>query len=1505
MKTVVKDYVTRFEKNHKRRNRFIAMFLCLSLLTSLVVNRELAGVGIAATADYICGQEEHTHDKSCYELVCGLDGEDGDLDFATLYEDGNLGTLTAADVYNQELNAYNEQINAQSAESTEGEGDELYTETISAPVHVHDASCYKLVCDKTPHVHSADCLVNDIEPVNNDDSNSSNSANNANNANKAENANSSENEESSDDENGIAAQDDDIVIDKDTEIDENEHNSQGIETVATTLDFKLSKLPNGQTSWVELKDGDTLTDGDQIKLDLTYSIPHSNVTEDKSILLYDLPEGFTITQPTNGYIGGTIGGVTYGGTGPNDSWGIYNVSESGHVQIQFNKKFLATNDDFQGSLTIKGTAKKTGDGESTVIKFKDDGPTYNIVPKKESSDLQVKKTASEVKDGKITYTVVASSTTGTDDVVKIQDSIYYQGLTGVSIVDNKVTVVDGDGNTVEPTSTEIKDKNLNLVLPKLDANGSYTVTYTVDVSKNDHSSNGYTKVENTVIAKDGDNWKNQDKTSSEIQKKIVEKSGSVNETKTGINWTITVNPDKAQNVAGDWSITDTLDGTSIDWSKVTNLSVKKYDTNDWTGTDITSEFVNNNYSKIHVDNGCSYTITYTTPVTASDETVTKTNKVVVEKDKDKYEDDSSVNIEPSDFFPSKQANGESKEITGTTQRSQQWKITFNPTAGTNTPIVVTDKLTKDDGTFDENVHWTTISDVKKWFNSQSNLEYSVDSVVGYDANGSTISDESAKIVSFVLTLKPNSTWSGKTINAYYNSIFETKDLDSDESITIKNTAKSNDIERESTTTFTKNGDFKKRLKFDGKYQESGYTVDYDKLNDKKLSYTIYVKPDTTDEITITDTLPEGVELSASDVKVSIVANPYNENWEGISDSYGSYSLNDAANKPTITVENNVLTVVLPAGRPAEFTSSDRALGYYIDYTVTVTDEYWENLKNGSKNYLNIAKWGDKTAENNTTIKKTTEVLEKSGEQVKDGSGKLTNDIRYYVTINPAGEKLNAGNPLTLTDKLTTSNGVKVSVDLTKIKLYSYDEKNSANHCIGSLIDSDVFLSNYDESTKTLTMEIPDGTPLVLSYVYTIENWNSQTLSSFSNSVSLEGESVIEKENKVEVKEADSAATVTKSNTLTIVKVDEDRYQKTLEGAEFDVYKYSDSAWGKINDASLVTNSAGTTSLKLTNITRNTLYYLKETKAPTGYTLGTKLWYFVPLESGTTADSWVSNNSNLLKSEDITKDDILFISYNSYGTIYVPNKLGTLQVKKLWFDFNGNEVQGTKDIQVQLYQNTKHLNYKTVTVVAQYNDFTSTYDSVEYQVLPGTEFTLSTSDYWGDVTYKMNDTLTTVSHSGGVTSWSAGTINDDVTIYASFQWGMSVSTMKATYTKAKWVSDDAEVYGEPVTLNTSNSYTYKWENLPATKEVDGKNLDVYYTVEELNPDSTYTVTYINNTGIQSGVITVNNKKNTESEPYKLPNTGGTGTTPYLFGGLATMAASLTVIYFKRRKGKGEA
>ncbi len=1507
MKTVVKDYVTRFEKNHKRRNRFIAMFLCLSLLTSLVVNRELAGTGIAATADYICGQEEHTHDESCYELACGLEGEKADLDFATLYEDERLGTLEAANAYEEQLNAYNEQLNSQSESS---EGEELYSETPTAPVHVHDASCYKLVCDITPHVHSAECIAPTDE-----DENSENGENDI-------NAISEDGESSEDSE--VSAQD--LDFDKDDTIDENEHNAHPMVDVATNLNFTVQKYNTNNKKWETLESGATITDGDELKTTITYTIPHSVVTEKAYIITYNLPEGFDVSNMDasvrKGYVSGTIGTVSKGGTSAEDSWGIYSIDDSGHIQIAFNESFFATNDDFSGGLTIQGKAKVNGTSEVTTITFDGNGPTFNIVPKAEAKDLSVTKTAGKVKDGKITYTVTATSTTGTDNAVNIEDTIWMNGLNSVTIGD--VKVVDANGNPVTPTSSTISGNSMKLELPKFESAGTYTITYTADVSDIKEWTDGSASVGNSVVAKDGSNEKGRANTSSVVQDPLINKQGWINGTNTGIVWTVTINQNKSEDVAGEWQISDTLDSSSIDWSKVTDLKVIKTDKNN-IQTDVKDEFVNNNYSKLNVEAGCSYTITYTTPVEIKSEEYKVTNSAIVVPPGDgkHYKSDGTVVVKPKDEFPSKQTTGSSTAITNTTTREQGWSVTLNPTAGSSSTIVIEDSLYDENENYNADVHWSTLTELNKWFKANT-VEYTA-SIVGYDVNGNQVTDENAKVVRFKLTLTPKTTWSGNTITPTYYSVFETKDMNDGDTIAVVNKAQNeNGIAHESKATYTKSSTFNKYLvskpnSYTTNYISGSTTVDYTKLEDKKLTYRIYLKPSDNNEITVTDTIPEGMTLSADDVSVKLVSG-YDDNSSNTSGHYDdngnwvSYDLNAEGNKPTITVsEDNVLTVVIPAGRPSAFYDAENKASYAIDYTVTVTDEYWESIKNNDKTYTNVAKWGDKVTKVDTEIKRTVDTLQKTGEQIKDASGKVTNSIRYWVIINPTGETLNDGNPIKLTDKMKKSDEVKVSVDLANVKLYSYNYKNAENHYIGSEIDSDVFTSSYDESTNTFNMTIPDGTAMVLSYVYTVDNMNNQKEISLSNSVTLEGKTTISKENKVTVQEASSSAYVTKTNTLTIVKVDEDRYQKPLPGAEFDVYQYSNSVWSKINESSLVTNDKGTTSFSLKNITRDTLYYFQETKAPEGYSLSDKKYYFVPLDSNTAVDTWVSANSVLMNTEGITKSDIIFIEYNGYGTVYVPNKLTTLQVKKLWFDYEGNEVSGTQDIQVQLYQNTKYLEYKTVTVCwyTGPSDNMTLQNTTEIQVKPGTEFTFSSRYWnnWGALSLTRSDTgesYTLYGDSDSVVTQSIGVINDDITLSLhcidNVYNAMNAGDLSCTYTEAEWVSDDAVPYGEPITLSKSNGYTYKWEDLPTAN--DGK--EIYYTVQEITDlGSSYTVTYVNNTGVQTGVITVNNKKNTKSEPYKLPETGGSGTTPYLFSGLAIMAASLTVIYLKRRKGEGKA
>lgn len=90
MRDIVKEYQKKFRRNHQRARRYTALLLALALTTSLFVNWQLHGVGIAKTAEYLCGELEHEHTAACYEkqLVCGYEeGEPEDWN-ATMTDDG-------------------------------------------------------------------------------------------------------------------------------------------------------------------------------------------------------------------------------------------------------------------------------------------------------------------------------------------------------------------------------------------------------------------------------------------------------------------------------------------------------------------------------------------------------------------------------------------------------------------------------------------------------------------------------------------------------------------------------------------------------------------------------------------------------------------------------------------------------------------------------------------------------------------------------------------------------------------------------------------------------------------------------------------------------------------------------------------------------------------------------------------------------------------------------------------------------------------------------------------------------------------------------------------------------------------------------------------------------------------------------------------------------------------------------------------------------------------------
>ena len=154
MRDIVKEYQEKFRRNHQRARRYTALLLALALTTSLFVNWQLHGVGIAKTAEYLCGELEHEHTAACYEkqLVCGYEeGEPEDWN-ATMTDDG----ISFDDTFGMDdaafgVDADDSGIAAYSAEP----------EYIFVP-HEHTDDCYQevqeLTCLEEEHTHTDDCF---------------------------------------------------------------------------------------------------------------------------------------------------------------------------------------------------------------------------------------------------------------------------------------------------------------------------------------------------------------------------------------------------------------------------------------------------------------------------------------------------------------------------------------------------------------------------------------------------------------------------------------------------------------------------------------------------------------------------------------------------------------------------------------------------------------------------------------------------------------------------------------------------------------------------------------------------------------------------------------------------------------------------------------------------------------------------------------------------------------------------------------------------------------------------------------------------------------------------------------------------------------------------------------------------------------------------------------------------------------------------------------------------
>lgn len=167
MNDILKTYMERFREDRHTLRRYTAFVLALAMITTLFVNWQLHGVGISMTAQYQCGEEEHTHTADCYTkvLICGY--EEGELENADEVAAAAATSQPTVEVEPMPL-SLEPQIEFVPHEHTDDCYTEVQTLTCTEEEHVHGDDCFdpedgSLICDKFEHTHDESCYTTEYE----------------------------------------------------------------------------------------------------------------------------------------------------------------------------------------------------------------------------------------------------------------------------------------------------------------------------------------------------------------------------------------------------------------------------------------------------------------------------------------------------------------------------------------------------------------------------------------------------------------------------------------------------------------------------------------------------------------------------------------------------------------------------------------------------------------------------------------------------------------------------------------------------------------------------------------------------------------------------------------------------------------------------------------------------------------------------------------------------------------------------------------------------------------------------------------------------------------------------------------------------------------------------------------------------------------------------------------------------------------------------------------------
>ena len=759
-------------------------------------------------------------------------------------------------------------------------------------------------------------------------------------------------------------------------------------------------------------------------------------------------------------------------------------------------------------------------------------------------------------------------------------------------------------------------------------------------------------------------------------------------------------------------------------------------------------------------------------------------------------------------------------------------------------------------------------------------------------------------------------------------------------------------------------------------------------SDGELIWKINVTTDTRkyhDTLTVEDTLPVGVKLKSVQIKLT-----YSRTTDELTVPFTTYSHRDTMTGSYDEATRKLkLTLSNPAGKLASsFTY------VFIIKCVAETDEFGNPVRSGQTyNYTNKAEaWFDEEARlqgaeqtQDWTKKEDTVEIKPLDKSVRAaGNTETGTKLDYSVEINPDALNLLQGDTttsLSITDTLavklhpdwivlsgkgiiaaTNDVVVRAVLDEKNVKL-CYAEKDAngklvstGNEVPGYKLTMDSYLDPTDTNKQRMLYilelrDVPDGQAMLLTYTYNLvsdigEVYPNWTLYGYNapnyvrNTVELEGTGYKSAEYTVkrEYKNAGAEAGMSRNPTLTIKKVDQDKYSTTLPGAKFKLQRYENGSYEDVADRTYTTSSEGEITIKQGKddndfkFETNTLYRLVETKAPENYMTPTPeeakakavYFYFSSKEDGehqlpsvpekdTATDlskesklAYVENESNMTsvtvqkkwQNADGTKLDAPpnSIQFNLITLASMEEPVSGREATVKGAIVRGNA--GSSNIFYNFTSDVKYTEGTTLTFGITYpNANNIQYDSAQIPVV-----------YWNGSRVTPR-TETPADNSSAITWVYTCTLAEGANrIRGYIEANSNLDTMSKLpeYVQPTPPTGFEEVNREPYTLDSSSNWRMTFANLPRTgTNASGKKVYYSYKVEEIITGTDYQVSYSTTNGVTSGLITMVNTKTPEQEEptYELPSTGSPGgTVPYTAGGAAIALAAVLCGYNSRRKRK---